>query len=409
MSFKKQETSNYLFLDTPVENLFISQYAASAPGDYVKVFLLGLMYANLGRPAENPDLARELGLSAKDVDDAWEYWSNAGIVNKRAKSSRKTAAYDVEFVSIKENLTGPAPEKKAGRVSEVITSREARELFLRIEGVTGRLLEGREPEAIVSWIKDFGIDPELIFFAYDYCAKSASSSSFRYVEKVVKAWNEQGISSVEMAEDFLGAADRHRDFYKGVFRIMGFRRNPTQQEKELMDSWSDKLGLTLADIREACRKTSGINNPNLNYVNAILVSGANGRQQKEEEKGRKKTSSVEYLYEKIREENAEKADRQRAMVYEKVPELGAVMQALKESGMAAAELLLSGRKDSFLKERERQSELLKKKNTLLLAAGFPETALDPIYTCSICKDTGITEDGTRCSCYGLRLQETDNE
>ena len=64
MSFRKKETSNYLLYDTEVENLFISEYAKAAPGDYVKVYLLGLMYANLAKPLDNSDIAKAFGLSS---------------------------------------------------------------------------------------------------------------------------------------------------------------------------------------------------------------------------------------------------------------------------------------------------------------------------------------------------------
>lgn len=49
MDYRKQNIDNYFLYDTPVENIFISEYAKSAPGDYVKVYLLALMYAGLGR------------------------------------------------------------------------------------------------------------------------------------------------------------------------------------------------------------------------------------------------------------------------------------------------------------------------------------------------------------------------
>ena len=87
MGFKKQGTNKYIYYDTPVENLFISEYAKAAPGDYVKVYLLGLMYANLDMPFDNSGIAKAFGLSLEEVDKAWDYWKEAGIVNKYQKNS----------------------------------------------------------------------------------------------------------------------------------------------------------------------------------------------------------------------------------------------------------------------------------------------------------------------------------
>ena len=37
MNFRREEIKEYYLLDTDVENIFINEYMASAPGDFVKV------------------------------------------------------------------------------------------------------------------------------------------------------------------------------------------------------------------------------------------------------------------------------------------------------------------------------------------------------------------------------------
>ena len=46
--FKKINTRNPLLFSTSVENMFISELLPAAPGDYVKVYLFGLMNAGFG-------------------------------------------------------------------------------------------------------------------------------------------------------------------------------------------------------------------------------------------------------------------------------------------------------------------------------------------------------------------------
>ena len=52
MGFIKEKTRDYFLLDTSVENIFINEYMAGAPGDFVKVYLFALMYAGLGVGAD---------------------------------------------------------------------------------------------------------------------------------------------------------------------------------------------------------------------------------------------------------------------------------------------------------------------------------------------------------------------
>ena len=66
---------------TPVENIFIDQYLPSAPGDYVRVYLYGLMqchYADGGMTFEK--MARILSMSETDVKNAFAYWEQRGLV-----------------------------------------------------------------------------------------------------------------------------------------------------------------------------------------------------------------------------------------------------------------------------------------------------------------------------------------
>ena len=65
MDYSKQNVSNYYLYDTQVENLFLSEYMASAPGEYVKAYLLALMYAQLNKPADDRMIARSVGMAPK--------------------------------------------------------------------------------------------------------------------------------------------------------------------------------------------------------------------------------------------------------------------------------------------------------------------------------------------------------
>ena len=58
MGFRKEKIKDYFLLDTDVENMFIIEYMANAPGDFVKVYLFGRMYADLGMDVSNEEIAR---------------------------------------------------------------------------------------------------------------------------------------------------------------------------------------------------------------------------------------------------------------------------------------------------------------------------------------------------------------
>ena len=48
MSFEREEIRDIYLLTTEVENIFINEYMPGAPGDFVKVYLYGLLYSGSG-------------------------------------------------------------------------------------------------------------------------------------------------------------------------------------------------------------------------------------------------------------------------------------------------------------------------------------------------------------------------
>jgi hypothetical protein len=98
MKFRKEPVQSCYLLDTGVENIFIHEYMVSAPGDYVKIYLVALMYTNMGQDIENEAIAKMLSLPEEEVEKAWMYWEGLGVVRK--------ADDTIEFSVLKECLYG---------------------------------------------------------------------------------------------------------------------------------------------------------------------------------------------------------------------------------------------------------------------------------------------------------------
>ena len=83
MAFCSFDDSAALFDATPVENMFITEYMLRAPGDFVKVYLYGLMlcYHNQERMTLT-SMARDLDMTEEDVEHAFRYWARNGLVRQ---------------------------------------------------------------------------------------------------------------------------------------------------------------------------------------------------------------------------------------------------------------------------------------------------------------------------------------
>ena len=410
MDVKKQIVQNYFLYDTHVENLFISEYLPSAPEKALKVYLLGLMHAEQGRPLDPQSMARRLGMSLDDVSEAWEHWQKQGLVRRTIRSRENPGDYSIEFLNIREIAFGRRPESAAVSSPETnfaLDDEEFSRLLSEIEKETGRLLEAREPEEVASWISEYGIQPEVILLGYKYCTRRGKSNRCRYVGTVIKDWRAKGLESAAQVEDSLAADDKHYVLYRAVMKELGFARNATEPEKRLIDSWVDKMGFSLDEIKEAVKKTTGISNPNINYVNTILVSRYNEKNGAVEVVTNDNLfAKVNALYEKTREENAKKTSENREEIFTRIPRIKSILEEMRQCGSEISKAMLRGAAgtEQIGKLRAKSEALGREKTRLLVQNGYREDALDAIYDCKKCRDTGVLDDGSRCPCFNEKAE-----
>ena len=412
MSVKKQSVQNYYLYDTEVENLFISEYMPSAPENAVKLYLLALMYAQQGLPFDDAQAAKKLGISIAAVADAWDYWREKGLVRLTVKDPKRPAEREAELLNIREMMYGrrAEPSVQAGDSAPFALDDEAfSRLLSGIESITGRLLEAREPEEVASWITDYGMDPDVILLGYKYSNQKGRSNRCRYVGAILKDWRAKGLVTADQVEDSLAASDRHYEFYRAVMKELGFHRSASEPEKRVMDVWFDKMGLSLDEVMDACRKTTGISNPNINYVNSVLTARYNEKNSAEAEKPSEETifAKVSAMYEKIRQENAEKTERIRQDIFTKNPRIRSILEETKTAGIAVSRAMLRGGAGSaaVAREKDKLDALNREKIRLLAAAGYAPNALDTIYSCPKCRDTGLLDDGSRCPCFKEKAEQ----
>ena len=430
---------------TKVENLFISEYLPDAPGDYVKVFLFGLMYAQYEITPNRSELAKLLNLSVDEIAEAWIYWESRGLVRAlHEKDSNDEEVNHIVFLSKIEELYGKMSETPAPAVAEpaeaelplyvsiddmdydeVINSklidRRLRELYEKYQVTTGRTVSRQEVSKIEDAVKVYGIEPEIFDFAIDYCA-DLEKYSIDYIFKVALRWTEEGCRTVEEAKKLLDKHSRRNDCYRQVFKALGFNRLPAPIDREIMDRWFDGLNCSLAEVLDACSAAAGIREPNLKYVNKVIENrrlekgGVNTRLQKDYSQNSSEKSSEEGspvsrkvladYYEFIRNEDEKEREARVVEVLRKVPEMRAVFEA--ESSVNSKMLSLRPGSDNLdARQRLRAERIAIEENRkqLLAENGFPSDYLTRKYRCSICKDTGYTDEGMVCSCCRERAAE----
>lgn len=420
MKFGRDRKNGYL-LDTEVENIFISEYMITAPGDYVKVYLYALMCAESGQSVTEERLAKLLMTDTVQIQRALLYWQEKGVIKRHKEAGSEEDK--IEFASLKEKMldgfaanteaadtgTESAGSGNFGIGGSGLGNEKLADMIKSIEKIIERPLGGREPVEIFSWIDDFGAAPEVIVTAYSYCKKEYKKDAAAYVGKVVKEWTLAGLSDVAKVDEYLGEIEKNRFLHKRVFKALGFMRNPTEAEKKIMDTWFSDMEYSIDKVLEACSKTSGISNPNLNYINKILTDWYKEKHGTVPgEEGHVTVGYVLKYYDYIRNEAEAAARARKQEIYEKLPEIKELDEKIKSAGVETGRLMISGRPDrreAALKMKKSVDKMLADKAAILAENSYPIDYMEVKYLCSLCGDTGTTENGERCSCFGQRMEE----
>ncbi len=248
-----------MFDITPVENQFILEYLAGAKGDYVKVYLYGLLCCYHPRKEmDAASMARELNLPEEVILAAFRYWERRRIVRRVSDNPPVW-----QYVNIKQlNLDN------AGDDPEPDYIRFSREVESAFEG--DRDFHGSEIAACYEWKEDLGLSTEVIILLLKHMALTRGKNfKIKDAEKAAILLSEEKALTADDAAAVLGRDGEMMSGLRKVLRKLGMRFNPSDANLKLYRKWREEWHFTQEAIEDACDRT-GTSTPSLGLVDSIL-------------------------------------------------------------------------------------------------------------------------------------------
>ncbi len=247
-----------MFDITPVENQFILEYMPGAKGEYVKVYLYGLLCCYHPRKEMDMEsMCRELGLTEDQIMQAFRYWERRRIV-RRIQDHPPVWQY----INIKQlNLTSiDAPEP-----DYVQFCREIENCF---EG--RREFHGSEMAECYEWKEQLHLSQEAVLMLLKHMERTRGKNfRIRDAGIVAEMLSREKAFTAEDAEHLLARDEMMNAGFREVLRKMGKRYNPSDANLALYKKWRQEWNFTQEAVLDACDRT-GTADPNLAVVDAIL-------------------------------------------------------------------------------------------------------------------------------------------
>lgn len=275
MNFFRLKSNNEDLGHTLLENVFINHYMPQAPGSFVKVYLLGLKYAqnHSSISLSNETIAKTLGITEEEAAEAWKYWVSQGIV-KLIPYSHGSEDLAVEFLSIKElmlNIKEKKPQIDKYSPDRIIAARQnfrIKDMFEYIKKIYGREPSPNEMFTYLDWIDDYGMPPELVILLVDDCC-SRGKKDMPYLKQVAKNWFDAGINSLEKANEY---TEKHKEKWQKYGKVLSFFRlgAPSQVQEQLLYKWFYEFNYSEEVVLKACSLTANTMKPSFSYLDKIL-------------------------------------------------------------------------------------------------------------------------------------------
>lgn len=261
MAFCSFDDNAALFDATPVENMFITEYMLRAPGNFVKVYLYGLMLCyHHSERMSLASMARDLDVTQEDVERAYRYWEREGLVRRTGDNPICYTYYNLKQITL----------TRAEKPSEQLYNRHFMDEVRRT--LDAQTVGDSDYQAIMDWVQIYELPEEVVIMLLRSEKERSRTGrvSFKIASETAQRWAQSGVRTLEDAEQMLILTGERERGLKRLLARLGQRRPASEDEKNMYLKWIEEWGFSPEAIQEACRETTK-GTPTMAYLDGILL------------------------------------------------------------------------------------------------------------------------------------------
>lgn len=264
--------------------------------DGVKLKVLLYLLRHSGDDIDENQISKATGVNVSDIPEAVEYWVSRDIFKKTEDAlvpieSEQQASVNTipqppkkEPISeeIRENnveTTKPASVTMKPRrpdyvfvAQQLAVDEEFKVLVNEAQTALGKTLSNSDAASLLMLKNTCGLPIDVIIMLIQYCL-SINKANMRAIETLGIKWSDEGIFSIEAAENKIMLARRSSMNFSIVSAAFGLKNigSPTKKQMEYADVWVGEWKFSSEMLREAyerCVDSKGT--ADFRYINGIL-------------------------------------------------------------------------------------------------------------------------------------------
>lgn len=262
-----------------VPSCIVDENLKIASEQQLKVILFLLRNCNNSYTYE--EISSALSIHQSDVKDCIDFWIDRGVICENGN----TLTPPQGTASITENTTAE-PAKAPARhtptratkpdivtAAQKVSTDEALQMLLaEVEIALSKPLSSGDTATIVMLYDTCGLSPEVIIMLVNYCV-SINKGNMYAIEKMGVKWADEGIDSIDAAENRIAYDTRLNKNWKKVSSVFGMPNvgSPTKKQLEFAYRWVEEWHFSDEMLRaayEACIDSAG--KFSMSYINKVL-------------------------------------------------------------------------------------------------------------------------------------------
>lgn len=264
MNFKIKKT--LLYSDTPLSDIFISDYMPMLDADSVKLYIYCLFLAKYNKTFDIARLANKLGMSKDKVRNATDNLRSCGLIIQNENS--------ITFNDLKERAVlanfKPRESSDPQRCTASIMHKKRNSV---IKSINNKFFQGMMAPSwytdIDSWFDMFKFEDDAMYMLFQHCFDRGVLQK-NYILTVARDWANKGITTSLDVENYYEEYQKVKNISHKIKKKLNRSTPFSEYDEKLVEKWISSFKYDFDVIELALKKTTGTSNPNLNYINRII-------------------------------------------------------------------------------------------------------------------------------------------
>ena len=245
MAFCKFSNSFISDSTISIDARFLNDYVPVAPGNYLKVYLMGLLKCQNSASYDNTieNFINVLGLTQEEVLQAFEYWQDENLVQ-----ILETNPIEIRYLPQKNNL----------RTLKKVDSKKYASFVSELQDIiSGRQINPNEYFKYIDFVETNNIQPCDFNMIVKYCVdKKGKDINCNYILTVAKVWADEGIRTAEKIEEKIESLTLLTSDINKIAKALKFKGNLSIEHQQMYEKWIKAFGFNLNTILLLCKKVS---------------------------------------------------------------------------------------------------------------------------------------------------------